>query len=266
MPHAIVAAGTGRYSDPWHPFVSTSRLIAEALEADGWTVTLEDDLDSALAGLGGAVLPDRALDLDGADHSDGSVLPEGAPLPHGVVLPDAEPPDLLVVNAGDPWRNGETGHGAPDAAVAGLRAALDRGIGILAVHNAVSTLRDYPEWRSAIGGAWIEGRSFHPEISEATVRVLARHPVTARVTTGETGAFRLFDERYTDLAVDADVTVLAVHEHEGRTHPLVWTHEYGATRAVVSALGHDERSFASPEHVDLLRGAARWAARLDAEG
>ena len=145
---------------------------------------------------------------------------------------------------------------------AGLRAAIDRGIGILAVHNAVSTLRDYPDWRAAIGGEWIEGRSFHPEISEATVRVVARHPITARVITGETRSFTLFDERYTDLEVDADVTVLAVHEHEGETHPLLWTHEHGATRAVVSALGHDERSFASPEHLALLRRAARWAAAI----
>ncbi|HEX5859309.1 MAG TPA: ThuA domain-containing protein, partial [Microbacterium sp.] len=159
MPHAVVAAGTGRYSDPWHPFLSTSRLIAGALEADGWTVALDDDLDHALASLDGA--------------------------------------DLLVVNAGDPWRNGETGHGAPEASTAGLRSALDRGIGVLAVHNAVSTLRDYPDWRAAIGGEWIEGRSFHPEISEATVRVVARHPITGAATAG--ASFALFDERYTDL-------------------------------------------------------------------
>ena len=221
MPHAVVAAGTGRYSDPWHPFVATSHLIADALEADGWTVRLDDDLDRALAHLEGA--------------------------------------DLLVVDAGDPWRNGETGRGAPDASIRGLRAAIDRGIGILAVHNAVSTLRDYPDWRAAIGGEWIEGRSFHPEISEATVRIVARHPITDRATAA--GTFTLYDERYTDLEVDPDVTVLAVHEHEGRTHPLLWTHEHGATRAVVSALGHDERSFASPQHLELLRGAARWAGR-----
>ena len=223
MPHAVVAAGTGRYSDPWHPFIATSRLIAGALEADGWSVALEDDLDRALATLGGAA--------------------------------------LLVVNAGDPWRNGETGRGAPEASIAGLRTAVDRGIGILAVHNAVSTLRDYQDWRAAIGGEWIEGRSFHPEISEATVRIVARHPITDRAIAAE--SFTLFDERYTDLEVDADVTVLATHEHEGATHPLLWTHERGGSRAVVSALGHDERSFASPEHLGLLQAAARWAGRID---
>jgi type 1 glutamine amidotransferase len=127
----------------------------------------------------------------------------------------------------------------------------------------VSTLRDYPDWRAAIGGEWMEGRSFHPEISEATVRMVAPHPITAHLPTDRSGAFTLFDERYTDLEIDPDVTVLAAHEHEGRTHPLVWTHDHGRARAVVSALGHDERSFASPEHLALLRHAARWAARID---
>jgi type 1 glutamine amidotransferase len=223
MPHAVVAAGTGRYSDPWHPFIATSRLIAGALEADGWTVTLDDNLDRALASLEGV--------------------------------------DLLVVNAGDPWRNGQTGRGAPDASTAGLRTALERGIGVLAVHNAVATLRDYPDWRATIGGEWVEGRSFHPEISQATVRIVARHPITAGPALDDADSFTLFDEQYIALDLDPEVAVLAVHEHEGRTHPLLWTREYRATRAVVSALGHDERSFSSPEHLAVLRGAARWAAR-----
>ena len=69
-PRAVIATGTGRYGDPWHPFSETSARIAALLRDDGWDVTVDDDVDRALA------------------HLDGF--------------------DLLVVNAGDPWRNEDT--------------------------------------------------------------------------------------------------------------------------------------------------------------
>lgn len=218
MPRALVAAGSGRYADPWHPYRDTAGLIAEVLTGDGWQVEVDDDLDRALTRLDGV--------------------------------------DLLVVAAGDPWRNGETGFGAPSEGA--LRESLARGIGILALHTALATLRDYPDWRRAIGGEWTEGRSWHPEISDAAVHVIdGTHPVTAGLRD-----FTLYDERYTDLEVDPDVGVLAVHEWEGLAHPLVWVREPGSARVVVSALGHEERAFRSPEHRRLLRQAARWAGRV----
>ena len=219
-PRAVVAAGTGRYGDPWHPFSETSARIAALLRDDGWDVTVDDDVDHALA------------------HLDGF--------------------DLLVVNAGDPWRNGDTelGHHADPAADAGLTTAIARGIGIIAVHAALSTLRDHPAWRRAIGGEWEPGRSWHPPIADAHVRIVdAGHPITDRMP-----GIDVFDERYSDLAVDDGARVLAEHDVDGTAHPAVWIRE-DPTRAVVSSLGHDARAYDSPEHVRLLQRAARWAAR-----
>jgi type 1 glutamine amidotransferase len=220
-PRAVIASGNGRYADPWHPFPATSRRIAGALRADGWEVTVDDDVDHALARLDGV--------------------------------------DLLVVNAGDPWRDGDTPleHRRDADADAGLRSAIARGIGVLAVHAALATLRDQPAWREAIGGAWEPGRSWHPPIAAVRVPVVdPGHPITA----GSSG-IDVFDERYSDLAVDDDVRVLAVHEVDGVRHPAVWVREE-PTRAVVSSLGHDERAYDSPELVALLQRAARWAARV----
>lgn len=216
---ARIASGTGRYSDPWHPFAATSARVARTLEADGWQVEVDDDVDHALASVGDA--------------------------------------DLLVVNAADPWRNGETGHGADPAATRGLDDALDRGLGVLAVHNAVSSLRDYPRWRRTIGGEWVPGRTWHPPLGgQASVEVVdAEHPVTAGLTD-----FTLADERYTDLEVDADNRVLVAHTHDGVRHPLVWVREVGASRVVVDVLGHDERSFDAVDHLCLIQQAARWIA------
>jgi type 1 glutamine amidotransferase len=219
----VIASGSGRYADPWHPYPETSAAIAALLRADGWKV----DVIAA---------PDRALaSLDGAA--------------------------LLVVNAGDPWRNGEAARGADPDAEAGLSAALERGIGVIATHSALSSLRDYPAWRRTIGGEWEAGRSWHPDIDDAAVRVVDDAHGIARAD------FAVFDERYTDLVVDEGATVLAVHDLDGVAHPVVWARETspGAApvRALVSALGHDARAYDSEELRALLARGARWAARLD---
>jgi type 1 glutamine amidotransferase len=217
---AVIASGTGRYADPWHPFPATSARIADALRADGWDVSVDDDVDHALANLEGV--------------------------------------DLLVVNAGDPWREvpADVDPVADPAADAGLRRAVARGIGIVAVHAALSSLRDHPVWREAIGGEWQPGVSWHPPIGDARVRVVdAGHPVSERMPDID-----VFDERYSDLVVDAGARVLAVHDVDGAEHTAVWVREH-PTRAVVSSLGHDERAYDSPAHLALLQRAARWAAR-----
>ncbi|MFC8680273.1 ThuA domain-containing protein [Microbacterium ureisolvens] len=219
-PRAVIATGTGRYADPWHPYPATSERIAAALRADGWDVAVDHDVDHALAALDGV--------------------------------------DLLVVNAGDPWREGasELERRADPHAEAGLRSAIARGIGLIGVHAALSSLRDYAAWREAIGGEWAPGVSWHPPIGDARVRVVdPDHPVSEWMP-----HLDVFDERYSDLVVDDAVRVLAVHDVEGAEHPAVWIKEE-PTRAVVSSLGHDERAYDAPEHVALLQRAARWAAR-----
>jgi type 1 glutamine amidotransferase len=215
-PRAVIASGAGRYADPWHLFHHTSARIAEILEDDGWHVRVVDD-------------PERAL---------GS-------------LEDAA---LLVVNAGDPWRGGDAGRGADPEVEAALNAAIDRGVGLISIHYALASMRDYPRWREAIGGEWDEGTSWHPPIGDLVVPVVdGDHPVTAGVS-----QIAVHDELYTDLAVDPDVHVLVAHDRDAASHPLVWVRE-SPTRAVATAFGHDERSFDSDSHRMLLRNAARWA-------
>ncbi|WP_019180788.1 ThuA domain-containing protein [Microbacterium yannicii] len=223
-PRAVIACGTGRYADPWHPYPETSAAIAELLRADDWQVDVVENPDEALAALDGAA--------------------------------------LLVVNAGDPWRNGEAARGADPDAEAGLTAAFGRGIGVIATHSALSSLRDYPAFRRAIGGEWEAGRSWHPEIDDAAVRVVDDAHGIARAD------FTVFDERYTDLVVDDGATVLAVHDLDGVAHPVVWVRETSPgtapVRALVSALGHDARAYESEELRAVLTRGARWAARIDA--
>lgn len=224
---ALIISGTGRYSDPWHPLPTTSRRVGDILQRTGFDVTIDD-------------VPDRAL-ASCADF------------------------DLVVVNATDPWRNGETGYGAVPAAAAGLAAAVECGTGFLALHNSIASLRDYGLWRRLVGGSWVPGVSMHPDIDEARIELLQpAHSLMSALPGAGDDAFTVFDERYCELDVDDDVDILARHQHLGRWYPTFWTHVLGRSRVVYDALGHDARSFDAPAHVDFVRRAAAWVVQRGA--
>ena len=213
MPHiAVIATADGRYRDPWHPFDETTQCLREILEERGCEIRILP-VDEALQALEGA--------------------------------------DLLVVNAGDPWREGA--FGAPEASVRGLEAALGRGIGVLALHAASASLRDYAAWAPAIGRVWLPGGvSMHPEIGETTLE-WHDHPLAG------SEPLTLFDERYSFLQPVGESDVVASHDHDGVTHPLVWTRRHGASRVAVDLLGHSARSFEAPGHRALVGRLIDWA-------
>ena len=94
----------------------------------------------------------------------------------------------------------------------------------------------------------------HPPIGEAAVQVSdGDHPVTAGLA-----PFTVFDERYSHLERSPAARVLLHHDLEGERHPLVWVVEQDGARTVYDALGHDVRSYASPERIDLLQREVRW--------
>ena len=213
---ALIASGAGRYADPCHPFPETSPLLASILEEAGFTVTIDDDVDGAMT---------RLDDVQ-----------------------------LLVVNAGDPWRDTDERLPAGSPAIRGLTVALEQGMGVLALHCAVSSLRDYPDWAAAVGGMWVPGLSWHPDAGVATI-------------TPSTGAgcflttpFDVFDERYCGLQRIGHSRTVAEHDGASSPEPTAWVREYGAARIAVDVLGHDARSYESEGHRELLRRLAVWAA------
>ncbi len=213
---AVIASGTGRYSDPWHPFEKTSPLVAEILNGVGFTVAVDDDVDRAMTALDGV--------------------------------------DLLVVNAGDPWRGSSDEEHAPGAAVTGFATAIDRGIGVLALHCAVSSLRDYAEWFPAIGGMWVPGLSYHPPAAATDIRggSIPDGPMI--------GDFDVFDECYCRIQRIGRSVEVAHHDASGHAEPAAWVRHHGLSRVAVDLLGHDERSYAAPGHQHMLTDLALWAA------
>lgn len=215
---ALIASGTGRYEDPWHPFPRTSPLLAGILREGGFDTEI-DEVDAAMHRLDGF--------------------------------------DLLVVNAGDPWRNSESEESTPAASVDGLREALDRGIGVLAMHCAVASLRDYPEWAPAIGGMWVPGASFHPPAGDTRITGLELPDGT------EIADFELFDERYCRLQALGQSTAVAEHEAPAGRESTAWVRQSGRSRIAVDTLGHDERSYDSAGHRAFITALAHWTTSSD---
>ena len=218
MKRAVVVSGAGRYADPWHPFAATSDLLGGVLHSEGFAVEVDHDLDRVMAQLGGV--------------------------------------DLLVVNAGDPWRGDSADAAVPMGSIEGFAEALTRGIGILAMHTAVATMRDYPEWAGTVGAMWVPGLSMHPPASTSIIRVELGGVVSV-------DDFDLFDERYCRLQRLGRSDVVAWHDGDGRREPAAWTRTVGRSRIAVDVLGHDERSYESAGHVRLIAQLARWCTADD---
>lgn len=214
---ALVASGSGRYADPWHPFPKTSPLLAEILRGSGFEVDVDDDVDASMGRLDGV--------------------------------------DLLVVNAADPWLESDERLARDSAAPQQFAAALERGMGVLALHCALASLRDYPDWAAALGAMWVPGQSWHPPL--ATTRITG-----ATLPDGTAVAdFDVDDERYLSLQRIGRSHVVANFDGGSGPEPAAWVREYGNSRIAVDALGHDERSYASAGHRALLAQLAHWAAR-----
>jgi hypothetical protein len=212
----LIASGSGRYADPWHPYEETSAALAGLLLLAGHDVAVRDDPDAAMTEL------DRV--------------------------------DLLVVNAGDPWRDAAVT--VPSAAsLEGLQSAVERGIGVLALHSAVSSLRDHPLWAELTGAIWVPGVSWHPPFG--TMRVQGGALPDGRQQPG----FEVEDELYCRLQLIGDRHVVTSHEVDGIVHPTSWVREVGKSRVAVDLLGHDARSYASEEHRSAILRLVDWVTR-----
>ncbi len=135
-----------------------------------------------------------------------------------------------------------------------ITSHLQAGKPLLCHHSALLSFDERPEFAEIYDGRWIDGQSWHPPYHEFTVHVCPTgHPVTQGISD-----FRIADEIYRNLAEPARSTVLLETEHEGRMWPLGWAGVYGESRVVVSALGHDMRSYASPELQQFLLNSVAW--------
>lgn len=170
-------------------------------------------------------------------------------------LANLEGVDLLVTNIGNPGRStSPAAQVADEAARAGILAYRQQGGPLLAMHSSVTSLIAMPEWEDVLGAIWVRGVSMHPPLDLAKIHVYPNRHTIVR----DQHDFEVDDERYSLLRVGLKTIPLASHELDGERHPLLWAHERGGARVVVDLLGHDARSYESPEHREIIARSARW--------
>ncbi|MCL1899019.1 MAG: ThuA domain-containing protein [Promicromonosporaceae bacterium] len=217
----LILTGRGRHEDLWHDHAASSAHLAQILRhIDGVDIVIRSSFADSLADL--------------AEY------------------------DLLVLNLSAPKPGYEAADLDPDADFAPLYEGLDgwarSGGRILAVHQATLAFPDEPRYPEILGGRWVPDVSGHPPIGDMALTTTGEHPIIAGLP-----EVIAFDERYNRLAVIDGLEVLGqVDDDEGRPHPALWVNQTHGGTTVYSALGHDDRSFASPTHRCLLRAAARW--------
>ncbi len=154
---------------------------------------------------------------------------------------------------------------------AGMKEYISSGKGFVCIHISTCVSDTWPEYHDITGGGWISGKSFHPPYGNFTVNVSdSSHPGASGVTD-----FATNDELYMGLAYkDGNEVFMTGTTQDGShpwgpqrqpthmpggTFPLAWTRTYGDGKVFVLLLGHDGRSFETPEFQKVVLNGVDWA-------
>lgn len=168
-----------------------------------------------------------------------------------------DPPTLADIDLLCPlWTFGELTASQEDA----LLDSVAQGLGLLAWHGNASAFLGSRAHKHLLGGQFVA----HPGGSAVTYEVrFLPHPLTEGLA-----AVELTSEQYY-LLVDPAVSVLATTEIvapdqqwlAGVEMPVGWTRRWGEGRVAYLSIGHGLDELRLPPVTELLRRAARWAAR-----
>ena len=146
-----------------------------------------------------------------------------------------------------------------------LRAFVEKGGGVVALHHAIAGRQAWRWWwEEVLGGRYLlaaEGdrpASTYQHDVEMTVRVAARHPVTAGLDT-----FRIFDESYKGMWISPKATVLLTTDAPTSDPPVAWIGPHPTARIVYVQFGHGREAHLHPSFRRLVRNAVLWAGRRE---
>lgn len=123
------------------------------------------------------------------------------------------------------------------------------GGGLLGVHGA-TVISDANQDLINLFGA-----QFHTHPAPFTFTVTPRpesHPMIEDIE-----PFEVHDEFYLHHCRKG-IEVLMTAEHEGKTHPMVWTRTEGRGKAAYIAMGHDAKVWSLPPYMQLIHQALGW--------
>lgn len=164
-----------------------------------------------------------------------------------------------------------------DAAVKGLRAAVEAGTGLAGWHGGIAdSYRGASDYLQLVGGQFATHPGRHPDerpgderdnYLDHTIEITdlgRRHEITAGVDD-----FVLHTEQYWVLHDDLiDVLATTTHPtqdyhpwHRPIVSPAVWTRLWGAGRVFVATPGHTPEVLADPHVRTIVERGLLWAAR-----
>ena len=158
-----------------------------------------------------------------------------------------------------------------EAAQNGIINFVKSGKGFVCLHISGCGADYWSEFAEITGGGWVTGTSYHPPYSNFAVRVSnASHAGAAGVSD-----FNTDDELYMGITYKGDNDVFLTGASEegtwpwgpdrspthmpGGTFPLGWTRTYGQGKVFTLLLGHDGKSFQSPEFQKMVLNGVQWA-------
>ena len=153
----------------------------------------------------------------------------------------------------------------------GMKDFISSGKGFVCLHISTCLPGGWPEYHDITGGGWISGTSFHPPYGRFTVNISnSGHPGVNGVAKFDTD-----DELYMGLAITEGNDVFLTGHTENGTHPwgpdrapkdmprgtfpLGWTRRYGQGKVFTLLLGHDGKSFESPEFQQIVLNGVNWS-------
>jgi type 1 glutamine amidotransferase len=152
-----------------------------------------------------------------------------------------------------------------EEAKADLVKLLQQGKGLVALHHCLASYQNWPEYEKIIGGKYylknevINGidvpASTYQHDVDFLVHVVTGHPVTRGLAD-----FKIHDETYGKFGVQSSVQILLTTTEPTSGKTIGWAHEYGRSKVVYLALGHDHLAYENPNFQKLLYQAIAWTA------
>ena len=154
----------------------------------------------------------------------------------------------------------------------GLKRYIKSGKGFVCIHIACCVPSGWSEFDEVTGGGWVTGTSYHPPYGEMRVAISnTDHAGAAGVSDFLTNDELYMNTTFKDEGNDVFLTGDAEDGMwpwgpdrsptfmPGGTYPLGWTRNYGDGKVFVLLLGHDGRSFETPEFQRIVLNGVAWA-------
>jgi uncharacterized protein len=146
---------------------------------------------------------------------------------------------------------------------------MNSGKGIVFMHHAIAAYQDWPEYCEILGGSYhdsacvknglvLPASDYTHDLIMDIVIADSTHTITRGIKN-----FCIMDEAYGNLEVLDKVHPLIYNMHPEASKMAAWTNEYGRSRIVYLALGHDSKAYQNASFRKILVQSVKWVSRKE---